>query len=121
MAPELVARAFGLGRMAVGVLLLLAPGLGRFWVGDVARAPGGKAVVRALGARDLVLGLGLARAVEDGSPSRGWTLGGVAADAVDLLGTLAAGDAVPRSGRLGVTVAAGSGTIVGLWLAKRLG
>ena len=84
------------GRMAVGVALLLAPGLiGRRWIGEQAGDPAVKVITRALGARDFALGLGAAIALDHGAPARGWLEAGALSDAVDLVATRLAGDSIP--------------------------
>jgi hypothetical protein len=104
----------------VGATLLLAPSLARLWIGAPGATAGGRLLVRALGARDLALAVGLLLAVRSGGPARGWAAGGVVADGADLVGTLLAGDELPRAGRLAVSMAAGSGVAVGAYLAARL-
>jgi hypothetical protein len=55
-------------------------------------------LTRSLGARDLVIGAGLAvAAAHDRDPTM-WLLGGVVADSVDGVFTLAAGDQIPATG-----------------------
>jgi hypothetical protein len=109
------------GRMVVGAALVLAPGLaGRLWIGDDARRPAVKVFARALGVRDLALGLGVVIALDRGAPVRGWLEAGALADLVDLAATLCAGDAIPKQARRSVVVvAAGSAAIAGL-LARAL-
>ena len=88
------------GRMAIGASLVLAPRLiGPMWIGDAADRPVVKMMSRALGGRDLALGLGLAVALDRGKPVRGWLEGAALADAADLAATLLAGDSIPRRQR----------------------
>jgi hypothetical protein len=85
-------------RMAVGASLVLAPRLiGPMWIGDGADRPVVRMMSRALGARDLALGLGTAVALDRGTPVRGWLEGTALSDGGDLLGTLLAGDSIPRA------------------------
>ena len=65
-------------------------------------------LARALGARDLTLGLGAL-----GSGNRGWAAAGAAADALDAAVTLGSFNELPRRGRLLVLGAAGGGAIAG--------
>jgi hypothetical protein len=117
MRPSSLAIAFGAGRALVGVALLAAPApIARGWVG----AAGAPAIVlgRSLGGRDLVLGAGLALAAARGGDPRLWLAGGVLADTVDGVATAAAGDDIPRNGRVGTTAIAGASALFGLWLAR---
>jgi hypothetical protein len=95
------------GRMAIGALLVLAPRLiGPMWIGSGADRPVVKMMARALGARDLALGLGVAVALDRGKPVRGWLEGAALADGGDLAATLLAGDSIPRGKRRRVALVA---------------
>jgi hypothetical protein len=114
------ARALAAGRMALGTGLVLAPvALGKPWLGDVARAPGGKVALRALGVRDVMLG-GIALHVVDraAAGSRALQTNAVA-DLVDLGVTLAARRALPPTAA-GVAGLAGGGAVSGVLLARQL-
>lgn len=114
-----VAKSNGIGRIAVGAGLMLAPGLAaRAWIGDDARLPGAKVMTAAMGARDVALGIGLIVALESDGPARGWLEGAALADVVDFAATVAAGSALPRFGRLAVLAVAG-GSAVQCALASR--
>lgn len=77
--------------MAAGAALAAAPGLaGRAWIGPVARQPKVKVMVRAVGGRDLALGLGTLQALERGGDVRSWVVLSAACDAVDAAATLLA-------------------------------
>ena len=107
------------GRMAFGMAFLLAPGLAaRGWVGDDATRPSVKVITRALGARDLALGLGVLVALDRGAPARGWLEASALSDGVDLLATLAGGRALPPAGRRGVIALAAASAGVAGWLAS---
>jgi hypothetical protein len=95
------------GRMAIGASLVLAPRLiGPMWIGDAADRPVVKMLSRALGGRDLALGLGLAVALDRGKPVRGWLEGAALADGADLAATVLAGDSIPRRQRRTVALVA---------------
>ncbi|MBA3261101.1 MAG: hypothetical protein H0T69_01230 [Thermoleophilaceae bacterium] len=98
------------GRMVVGAALMLAPGwAGRRWIGEQAGHPAVKVITRALGVRDLALGLGAVIAIDRGAPARGWFEAAALCDGVDLVATLAVGDAIPDRARKAVgAIAAGS-------------
>jgi hypothetical protein len=101
--PRELARSNGLGRSAIGVALVLAPGvLGKRWVGEDELTDGAKLFARALGARDLALGLGTLLAMKEGGPTRGWLEGAALADVIDAAATLLAWKKLPPAGRSGV-------------------
>jgi hypothetical protein len=107
------------GRMAIGASLVLAPRLiGPMWIGD-ADDPVVKMMSRALGARDLALGLGLAVALDRGKPVRGWLEGAALADGGDLMATLLAGDSIPRGKRRRVALVAAV-SLVGCAVVARM-
>jgi hypothetical protein len=107
--------------MAFGGLLIAAPALGaRGWIGDDARRPAVKVLGRALGVRDAALGLGIAVAIDRGAPVRGWLEAAAVSDAVDLVATLAARDAIPARGRWFVAALAASSAVLCTALARAL-
>ncbi len=111
MDHRAVARMTAAGRVAVGVALLVAPGLvAGSWAGADCRRPGAKVLARALGARDLVLGLGVLAALERGDEHAAtWVQAGAFADATDAAATALALRHLPRVSGLGVlAIAAGS-------------
>jgi hypothetical protein len=119
--PRDLARAHAAGRIAVGAAFVLLPGLaGRLWIGSDARRRAVKVLGRAFGGRDLVLGLGVAIALERGAPVRGWVEGGVLSDAVDVAATLAAGDSIPPGVRRGALALGVGSTLLGTALARAL-
>ena len=119
MRPSTLAIGFGAGRALFGIAMLAAPGrITRFWVGaDDAPA---RVLARCLGGRDVVIGAGLAVAAAHGRDPRAWAAGGVLADAVDGVATVAAGERIPRNGRLGTTALAGGSALFGAWLTRAL-
>ncbi|HKR51378.1 MAG TPA: hypothetical protein VJT72_17705 [Pseudonocardiaceae bacterium] len=123
------ALAVATGRVALGVTALLRPGVpARPWVGAaLAAGPAGQVFGRALGGRDLGLGLGalLALLRPDSSAAAGWVAagwvaGGALADGADVLATVAAWPALPRWGRLGILGLAGGAAAVGALTAVTL-
>ena len=119
MRPSSLAIAFGAGRALVGVALLAAPTpIARSWVG--ADDTPASVLTRSLGARDLVIGAGLALAAAHGGDPRRWLAGGVLADTVDGIATLAAGDDIPRNGRIATMALAGGSALFGAWLARAI-
>jgi hypothetical protein len=108
------------GRVAIGASMVLTPTTAaRPWIGDVAREPAARVMVRAFGIRDLALGAGLAAAVARGDreAGRAWLVAGVASDAVDAAATLLAWRHLPRAGRLLTLAVATSAAVIGAALA----
>jgi hypothetical protein len=109
------------GRMAIGAALVVAPRLaGPMWIGDDASSRAVKLLARALGARDVALGLGTAVALDQGKPVRGWLEGAALADAVDLVATFAAGDSIPRGARRTVMLIAAASLATCVALSRAL-
>jgi hypothetical protein len=108
-------------RMALGAALVVAPRLaGPAWIGADANRPAVKVLARALGVRDLALGLGIAVALDRGAPVRGWLEGAALSDGVDLAATLLAGDAIPQRSRWSIAAIAGGSLILCAALARAL-
>jgi hypothetical protein len=113
------ALVIALGRVGIGATLLLSPvPINRGWVGDDAARPGARVLGRAVGVRDLVLGVGAILALRGSSPARPWLVAGALADLGDLGATLGERRALPRTGRLGVGTLAGGSALLGGWLAR---
>ena len=103
-----MAKSNAIGRMVVGTALVAAPALAaRVWVGDQADTPGAQVLARALGVRDLALGLGVVLAMKNDAPVRGWLEGCALADVVDFGATAAAGPRIPQASRAGIMALAG--------------
>lgn len=103
-----VARLIGLGRIALGLGMILAPRrLGRIWVGAAADLAEGRMVTRIAGARDIALGYGVIKALDAGDPStRDWITIAGACDAADAAATLMAYPSLPKRRRAVALVAA---------------
>ena len=99
----------------LGASLIVRPeiGTGR-WVGGDGSRPGGQVLARGLGARDAALGAGTLAALRGGGPTLPWVLGGLLADATDLLATHAARDRLPRGAAGMIYVLAGGALVAGL-------
>jgi hypothetical protein len=74
-------------------------------------------MARALGARDVALGMGALVAMNREAPTRGWLEAGALADAGDVAATLLGWQSAPRFGRWLVLLAAGAGVVTGAVLA----
>jgi hypothetical protein len=106
---RMLAALISLGRFLFGAAFIAQPRrLEGAWIGRQARLPGAQVLGRAVGARDLALGLGGLQAVarDDGSV-RPWLAAAAVCDAVDFGATYAAGRRIPRQGRNGVLAIAG--------------
>jgi hypothetical protein len=106
---RILAVLISFGRLLFGVAFVAQPKLmDRAWIGKQARLPGAQLLARAVGARDLVLGLGGLQALarDDGS-ARPWLAAAGICDAVDFGATWAAGRGIPRQARSGVLAIAG--------------
>ena len=109
------------GRIAVGAALALVPGLaGRFWVGAEAQRPATKVLARALGVREMAIGLGVVIALDRGAPVRGWIEAGALADVGDLGATLLAGRAIEDRTRRAVALSAAASALAGAALSRAL-
>src|SRR4051794_24425361 len=107
--------ALAAGRVALGAGLLARPTPAAApWVGRDAGRAGTRVFARALGARDLVLGLQTLDAVRRGSDPRPLLLAGAAVDLADGWATFADQSRLPRRARLlagGVACAAAVGEL----------
>ncbi len=104
-----LAMATAVARCAIGVTALVAPALAAgLWADATSRRTASTRVLaRALGARDLALGLGLLLALRHDGPVRGWVEAGGLADTGDAAATLLNFGSLPSLGRW---VALGSAT-----------
>jgi len=115
------ARMLLVARVAIGSACFLFPRKAvQVWTGEQ-QGPGTAAMaVRALGARDVAIGMGGLRALEDGdSPSR-WLEAGALSDAADTVGALAVGRRLGKMRRLVFVATAASATYLGFRLAASL-
>lgn len=118
MDDEDLTRMLGLMRAAIGAACLLFPRrLARLWMGDATASTA--MAMRGLGGRDLALGLGLLRALEDEGHVARWLEAGAVADASDTLSAVTASE-MPSTRRLLSLLVAGGATGLGLYLAARV-
>lgn len=114
-----LARILAGARISFGATALVAPALpGWLFSGPDARLATNRALGRAMGGRDLALGLGAVLAMSHHAPARGWIEAGALADASDVLATVLAWRELPRWGRLVIVVLAGAGTVAGVVTAR---
>jgi hypothetical protein len=120
---RILAVLISVGRFLFGVAFIAEPKLmERAWIGKQARLPGAQLLARAVGARDLALGLGGLQALsrDDGS-ARPWLAAAAVCDAVDFGATWAAGRGIPRQARSGVLAIAGVFSLLSAIAAVGLG
>jgi len=116
-----VARVYGAGRVGLAAALLIAPRpFGRIWLGRAGGGPAGAVAMRALGARDLVLGAIMLHTIDHPDVAPRWQRTCAAVDAVDLVATAAARRGLPRAGSALVMALAGAGAATGAWLGAAL-
>src|ERR671914_1949725 len=120
---HILAALISFGRLLFGVAFITRPELmERAWIGKQARLPGAQLLARAVGARDLVLGLGGLQALprDDGS-ARPWLAAAAVCDAVDFGATWTAGRTIPRQARNGVLAIAGVSALLSAIAAVGIG
>jgi hypothetical protein len=109
------------GRMAIGVVSLLTPGLvGRTMTGRAGSEGGTSLFAGMVGARDFGLGLGLLSALNRGAPVRGWLEASALVDGIDVAACLLARDHIPTRVFPGVVGLAATGGLLSAWLSREL-
>ena len=107
------------GRIAIGLVSLVAPGLvGRTMTGGSGGAT--SLFVRMVGVRDLGLGLGVLCALDRGAPVRGWLEASALVDGMDAAASMLARDHLRKSvvpGAVGLAIA---GAVLSAWLSRQL-
>jgi hypothetical protein len=120
--PEAIVLALAAARALIGVRLLVAPRTAAPVFGrELIDLPAGRFASRALGTRDLALGLGVLIAYRRGRPLRGWAEAGATVDALDGLTAAVAGRGLPWLGRLAFGLGGAVFAVVGLAAAAQLG
>jgi hypothetical protein len=112
------ATAVAAGRVAIGLAALARPSVpSRPWVGAAADDLAARVFGRALGARDLALGLGALAALQrrdgDAGQASEWVAAGALSDALDVAASLSSWQELPRLTRWLVVGSAGGAAIVG--------
>ncbi len=109
------------GRVAFGLAFLMAPRkAAHAWIGDDVDRKPVELLVRAVGARDVVLGAGGMLAVATGQPVRPWLRAGVGADAADALTTGLYLRHLPLQGALATLALTAGATYAGVRVAARV-
>ena len=119
--PSLLRRgavAVAVGRVAIGVTALAWPSVpARPWVGAAADDVAARVFGRALGARDLALGLGALAALQgpaaQAGSARAWVAAGALSDALDVVASLSSWRDLPRVTRWLVAASAGGAAVAG--------
>ena len=109
------------GRMAIGVVSLLAPGLlGRAMIGPEGDSGGMRLLLRAVGARDLALGIGVLVALERDAPVSGWLRASAVLDGLDGAASVLARHRLRPAVFPAAAGAATAGALLSGWLAAQL-
>jgi hypothetical protein len=109
------------GRVAIGIVSLLVPGLvGRAMMRLEADSGGTRLLLRVVGARDLALGLGVLVAMDREAPVRSWLQASAVVDGLDAAGCLLARHHLRPTVFPGAAGAATSGALLSGWLAGQL-
>ncbi|HEY2638367.1 MAG TPA: hypothetical protein VGI66_00590 [Streptosporangiaceae bacterium] len=122
------ARAVAAARVVIGLTALAWPSVpSRPWVGPAADDLAARVFGRALGARDLALGLGALTALQRPGAERGtasaWVAAGALSDALDVVASLSSWRELPQRSRWLVIASASSAALTGAAgaLAVRVG
>ena len=117
-----LARISAAGRVAIGTALLVVPQrVTKGWTGTDGATPGGRLLGRSLGARDLVLGLGVIGALDRGDPAaRDWIRASALSDTADAVATALAYRQLPKRSRFGILVLAAGAAVGGFVAAEHL-
>jgi hypothetical protein len=109
------------GRIAIGVVSLLAPAfVGRTMTGRAGCEGGTRLFARMVGARDLGLGLGVLVALDRGAPVRGWLEASAVVDGIDAAACVLARRHIRTGLFPGLVGLAAAGALLSAWLARRL-
>jgi hypothetical protein len=121
MGPRDLAVGLAGGRIAIGVVSLLAPGLvGRVLMGPEGNSGGARLVLGVVGARDLALGVGVLAALDRDAPVQGWLRASAVVDGLDTAGSLLARHHLRPTVFPAAAGAATAGALLSGWLAGQL-
>jgi hypothetical protein len=108
------------GRIAIGVVSLLAPGLvARTMTSRDGYRGGTSLFVGMVGARDVALGFGLLGALDHGAPVRGWLEASAVVDGIDVAACLLARRHIRTIVLPGTVGLAASGALLSAWLSRQ--
>jgi hypothetical protein len=109
------------GRIAIGAVSLLAPGLvGRAMLGPDGDSGGIRLLLRAVGGRDLALGIGVLAALDRGASVRRWLRASAVVDGLDAAGSVLARHRLRPTVFPAAAAAATGGAVLSGWLAGQL-
>jgi hypothetical protein len=118
------ATAVAAGRVAIGLAALAAPSVpSRPWVGAAAGEPAARVLGRALGGRDIALGLGALAALQRrgaAGQACAWVAAGAVCDAVDVAATVSCWRELPPLGHWLVAGSAAAAALAGTAAAASL-
>jgi hypothetical protein len=121
MEERELAATLARGRIAFGVVSLIAPGLvARTMTGEAGAEGGTRLFVRMVGARDLGVGLGLQLALQRDAPTRGWLEASAVVDGIDAAACLLARHHLRPGVFPGTLGLAAAGALLSAWLARQL-
>jgi hypothetical protein len=121
MEERNMAAVLARGRIAIGVVSLLAPGLvARTMTGRDGSRGGTRLFAGMVGARDVALGLGLQRALDHGAPVRGWLEASALVDGIDAAACLLARRHIRTIALPGAVGLAATGALLSAWLSRQL-
>jgi hypothetical protein len=119
--PRTGARTLAAGRVLIGLGLLLAPRrLGKLWVSEHARGPAVQMLLRAVGARDAVIGMIALHTLDHPEIGPRWQRTAAALDAIDAGVTIAARSELPSAAVAGTVLLVGSSAVAGARFASAL-
>lgn len=102
---------YGFARVGFGIFASSRPTqMGRTWVGEDAESPGSEVILRALGFRDIALGVGVTEAALNGDP-RSWLAVSMLSDLGDVTATLIGRKRIEQRGVAITTALAGAGAL----------
>ena len=109
------------GRIAIGVVSLLVPGVvGRAMMGPDGDSGATRLFLRVVGARDLALGIGVLVALGRDAPVQGWLRGSAVVDGLDAAGSLLARHHLRPTVFPAAAGGATAGALLCGWLAGQL-
>lgn len=121
VSPRALARSCAIGRVALGAALVVAPRpTGRAWIGEDARRGGPAVLARALGVREVVLGMMAVHTLDHPEVAPRWQRTLAGCDLADLGATVAARRSLPPGAVAGIVALAGTAAAAELWAAGRL-
>jgi hypothetical protein len=116
-----LAVALARGRIAIGVVSLLAPGLvARTMTGRDGSGGATSLFASMVGARDVGLGLGMLSALDRGAPVRGWLEASALVDGIDVAACLLARHHIRTNVLPGAVGLAATGALLSAWLSRQL-